>query len=250
MDCSVIDIASTQDCARLAQVLARVWGFTESSAVAPPDMLSALAHSGAYVSGVVVDGKIIGGGCAWPAHVDGEWRLHSHVIGFLEGFRALGLGAQIKQHQRYFARERGMAAIQWTYDPLHAANARFNLVKLGARVLSFHEDLYGATQDTFGAGLGSDRFLVRWGVDDEPAAHDAAERKSILRVGLAGEPVIHRTDARHLRAEIPPNIVSVRKGDHELAMAWRNAFAETVGCGVIGGAKVVGMADGAYLIDR
>ena len=82
----------SQDCARLARVLADVWGFAESSAVVPPDLLRALAHSGAYVAGVVVDGQVIGGGFAWPAHVDGEWRLHSHVIGFLDGYRAVGLG--------------------------------------------------------------------------------------------------------------------------------------------------------------
>ena len=87
-----------------------------------------------------------------------------------------------------------MAAVEWTYDPLHAGNARFNLVKLGARVLSFHDDFYGEAQDTFGVGLGSDRFLVRWGVDDEPPALDAEDRESILRVGVHGEPVILETD--------------------------------------------------------
>ena len=229
MDAAVIDISSPQDCARLARVLADIWGFVESSAMAPSELLRALAHSDAYVAGVVIEGQVIGGGFGWPTHVEGEWRLHSHAVGFLEGFRAQGLGARIKQHQRDFARDRGMAAIQWTYDPLHAANARFNLAKLGARVLSFHEDFYGESQDTFGVGLGSDRFLVRWGVDDEPPALDAVARESILRVGVHGEPVILETEASRLRAEIPSSIVSVRKTDKPLAIAWRDAFAETVG---------------------
>lgn len=143
-----------------------------------------------------------------------------------------------------------MAAIEWTYDPLHAGNARFNLVKLGARVLSFHDDFYGAAQDLFGLGLGSDRFLVRWGVDDEPPAPDAEDREPILRVGVHGEPVILETEARCLRAEIPSAIVSLREADKSLAIAWRNAFAGTVGREVIDGAKIVGMNDGAYLIER
>lgn len=250
MDVAVIDISAPEDCARLASVLAEVWGFTESSAVAPSDLLRALAHSGAYVAGVVVDGQVIGGGFAWPVHVDREWRLHSHVIGLLDGFRALGLGMLIKQHQRDFARCRGLAAIQWTYDPLLLANARFNIAKLGARVLSFHGDFYGETQDIFGVGVGSDRFLVRWGVDDEPPVLDVADRESILRVGAHGEPTILETNAKRLRAEIPAGIVDVRDADKPLATAWRDAFAGTVGRAVMDGARIVGMDDRSYLIDR
>ena len=250
MDAAVVNISTPEDCALLARVLADVWGFDEPSAVVPSDLLRALAHSGAYVAGVVIDGQLIGGGFAWPTQIDGERRLHSHVIGFLEDFRALGLGARIKHHQRDFARERGMAAIQWTYDPLHAGNARFNLAKLGARVLSFHDNLYGETQDVFGAGLGSDRFLVRWGVNDEPPEPDAVHREWMLRVGVNGEPLIVETEARRLRAEIPTDIVHLRKADKSLAIAWRDAFARTVGRDVSHGATVVGLSDGAYLIDR
>lgn len=250
MEPAVVDISSPRDCERLARVLADVWGFAESSAVGPPDLLRALAHSDGYVAAVVIDGQVIGGGFGWPAHVDGEWRLHSHVVGLLDGYRAAGLGARIKRHQRAFARDRALAAIQWTYDPLHAGNARFNLVKLGARVLSFHHDLYGEAQDTFGVGLGSDRFLVRWGVDDEPNAPDAKDREPILQVGAHGEPVILETTARCLRAEIPSDIVSVRKTDQRLAVAWREAFAGSVGPELVGGATIVGMGDGGYLIDR
>lgn len=250
MDAVVVDISSPQDCARLARVLADVWGLAEPTAVASSEMLRALAHSGAYVAGVLVDGQFVGGGFAWPMHVDGEWRLHSHVIGFLDGFRAVGLGAQIKQHQRHFARDRGMAAIEWTYDPLHAANARFNLAKLGARVLSFHDDFYGETQDTFSLGFGTDRFLVRWGVADEPRALDGTDRPAILRVGTRGEPMIIETGAKRVRAEIPSSIVSVRQADRPLAIGWHQAFAATVGREVMSGATVVGLADGAYLIDR
>ena len=80
--------------------------------------------------------------------VDGEWRLHSHVIGFLDGYRALGLGARDQAPPSATSpAPQGLDAFEWTYDPLHAANARFNLAKLGARVLSFHHDFYGELKD-------------------------------------------------------------------------------------------------------
>lgn len=255
-DIELVTISSPEQCAELARVLADVWGFFESSAVASPDTLRAMTYSGCYVAGVLVQGRLIGGGFGWPTRVDDEWRLHSHVIGFLDGFRALGLGARIKQHQREFARIAGMDAIEWTFDPLHAANARFNLFKLGARVLGFHNDFYGKLEDEFSAGLGSDRFLVRWGVDDVPRssdrlAADEVDREAILAVGGDGSPVVTHSSAPLVYAEVPANIVNIRKMDKALAIEWRDAFAVTVGAEVIAGARITGMtSDLAYLLDR
>jgi predicted GNAT superfamily acetyltransferase len=251
LSADVFMISTPRDCAELAQVLADVWGFAESSAVASPDTLRAMAYSGCYVAGVKVEDRLIGGGFGWPTRVADEWRLHSHVIGFLDGHRALGLGARIKHHQRAFVRDAGLSAVEWTYDPLHAANARFNLAKLGARVQAFHDDFYGALNDTFSAGLGSDRFVVRWGLEDEPPAHDTTVRSALLTVGDDGRPVQHTTGSRHVRAQIPADIVGVRRNDTTTALAWRDAFAATVGAEVAGGATVVGMSpDLEYLIDR
>lgn len=259
-DIEIAMITSPEDCVELARVLADVWGFFEASAVASPDTLRAMTYSGCYVAGVRVDGRLIGGGFGWPTHVvlsEGitEWRLHSHVIGFLDGFRAMGLGARIKHHQRDYARNQGMAAIEWTYDPLHAANARFNLVKLGARVMSFHNDFYGRLEDEFSAGLGSDRFVVRWGMEDEPIADrkvaDDLDRQPILAVGGDGSPVVTEAIGNAVFAELPANIVTIRKNDKALALEWRDAFDETVGREVTAGAMVVGISsDLAYLIDR
>jgi len=257
----VVSISTAEECERLARVLADVWGFYESSAVASTDTLCAMARSDCYVTGVLVDGRLVGGGFGWPHQVDGEWRLHSHVVGFLDGFRALGLGARIKHHQREFARAAGMASIEWTYDPLHAANARFNLAKLGARVLSFHQDYYGTLDDAFSGGLGSDRFLVRWGLDDQPpilASDDlsgenggASSRQTILRVRSDGGPGIATSQASTVFAELPVNIVNLRKRDKQLATEWRDAFAATVGREVEGGARVVGIGpELAYQIER
>jgi predicted GNAT superfamily acetyltransferase len=244
-------VASPQGCAELARVLADVWGFAETSAVASQDTLRAMAYSGCYVAAVRVDGRLVGGGFGWPTRVDGEWRLHSHVIGFLDGYRALGLGFRIKHHQRDFAREQGLAAVEWTYDPLSAPNARFNLAKLGARVQSFHRDFYGELQDVFSAGLGSDRFVVRWGLDDAPPLiEEEATPAMILDVAADGTPIVGASDAATLVARIPTNIVQLRAVDKALAIQWRDAFAETVGAAVQAGATVAAMTAGcAYVLE-
>ena len=261
MDPQLVMITSPEQCAELAQVLADVWGFAESSAVASPDTLRAMTYSGCYVAGVLVDERLVGGGFGWPTFVanhgiEGEWRLHSHVIGFLDGYRALGLGARIKHHQRDFVRAAGMQAVEWTFDPLVAANARFNLFKLGACVIGFHNDFYGKLEDEFSAGLGSDRFVVRWGVDDAPPRADAhsadhAARPAILAVAADGSPVTTSSDSPHVIAHVPANIVELRKTNTALALAWRDAFAQTVGAEILGGSRIAGItSDLGYVIDR
>lgn len=244
-------VSSPQGCAELARTLADVWGFAETSAVASQDTLKAMAYSGCYVAGVRIDGRLVGGGFGWPTQVDGEWRLHSHVIGFLDGYRALGLGYRIKHHQRDFVRDQGMAAVEWTYDPLSAPNGRFNLTKLGARVQSFHRDFYGELQDVFSAGLGSDRFVVRWGVDDAPPVIGALTASTAI-LGVADDlsPIVAPPGSGTLVARIPANIVQLRAADKALAIRWRDAFAETVGAAVEAGATVTAMTDdSAYVLE-
>ncbi len=247
----IVPVETHPECVELARALADVWGFVETSGVASPDSLAAMAHSGCYLVGVRDGGRMIGGGYGWPTRVGDEWRVHSHVVGFLDSYRALGLGARVKHHQRDWAKANGYAAVEWTYDPLHIANARFNLGKLGARVQSFHRDFYGFLDDEFSAGLGSDRFLVRWGIDDEPPVVDTARWAPLVSVADDGSPTVTPSDAMHVSVALPANIVALRKQDRGRALQWRDAFATHVGGAVADGATVVGItAGGAYLINR
>ena len=242
-------LTTAAQCAELAQTLADVWGFAERSGVGAPDMLAALAFSGGYVAGVRVGGRLVGGGYGWPTRIGAEWRLQSHVIGFLPAFRALGLGAQIKYHQRSWAADSGLDAVEWTYDPLHAVNARFNLSKLGARVVGFYQNFYGPMADAFHTGLPSDRFLVRWGLDDGPRSLPNATGP-LLVCGSDEMPIACATAVGIVTAEIPADIVELRRRDHHTAVAWSEAFARTVGPLVAAGCAVLGINDHReYLIE-
>jgi len=64
-----------------------------------------------------------------------------------------------------------------------------------------------------------------------------------------GEPVIRETEAERPRAAIPSASSGCAEPIETLAIAWRDSFAGTVGGEVRGGANVVGMAGGVYLID-
>lgn len=77
-------------------------------------------------SGVLVGGSV--GFFGAPLGVD----LHSHMAGVSAVGRGRNVGYALKFHQRGWASERGIEQITWTFDPLVARNAYFDLGKLGA----------------------------------------------------------------------------------------------------------------------
>ena len=72
--------------------------------------------------------------------------LHSHMNAVDPAARGRGIGLALKLRQRALCLEHGVAEVRWTYDPLIRRNARMNLVRLGAEVIAFHPDFYGASR--------------------------------------------------------------------------------------------------------
>src|SRR5206468_9447310 len=177
------------------------------------DTLRALAHSGNYVAGAFIEGRLIGGLVGWlggtPPH---ELHMHSHILGVLPGNETRGLGFELKQHQRGWCLGRGVNVMEWTTDPLVRRNAHFNLTKLGAEAPDYLVNVYGQMRDGINAGEESDRLLIRWHLDSERAEAAAAGKLrevdverlrgwssgTILAVGSSGEPVTRDSSARVL----------------------------------------------------
>ncbi len=53
----------------------------------------------------------------------------------------------MKLHQRAWAIARGIPVIEWTFDPLVARNAYFNIRKLGAMPVEYLPNFYGIMGD-------------------------------------------------------------------------------------------------------
>ncbi|MDL9979427.1 GNAT family N-acetyltransferase [Microbacterium sp. ASV49] len=142
-----------------SQVLSDVWGGDRTGM--PANLLRALEHVGSYAFGVYDGERMVGASVAFfgpPA----DRVLHSHITGILPEHRAHGVGRALKEHQREWALERGAERITWTFDPLVARNAHFNLESLGARVTEYLVDYYGPMDDGVNRGDESDRILVTW----------------------------------------------------------------------------------------
>lgn len=185
--------------AEAAAVLGEVWPGDRQAM--PANILRALEHSGNYVVGLYDDGRMIGASAAFFGPPD-ERTMHSHITGVLPGFQGRGLGRLLKTHQREWAFARGVGRITWTFDPLIARNAHFNLRVLGARASEYLVDQYGEMADDVNRGDASDRILVSW--------------------ALAAPPAPTPADAEVVETvQIPADIEALRRTAPAEAAAWR-----------------------------
>jgi predicted GNAT superfamily acetyltransferase len=143
------------------EVIGQVWG---AQLIPQEVLLRALAHAGCTLLGAVVDEEPIGLD-PWVPGMEGRHTPALAHDGTGVRSRIGRVGYAIKVWQRAVCMREGIREIRWTYDPLVARNAHFNLVKLGAVVESLHANFYGAMVDTVNAGDESDRFEVSWWLD-------------------------------------------------------------------------------------
>ncbi len=269
----VVEMTTMQQIDALGALLQDVWQASYVSQVAEPGLLRALAHGGNYLAGAYRDQELVGASWAFlgrhepevgaryvGAGLIGDLHLHSHITGVVGGERSRGVGYAIKQHQRAWALARGIRQVRWTFDPLVRRNAYFNLRRLGARIVRYLPDFYGAMDDGINAGDASDRLYVHWHLDAPDAvaaahgtlaaARDAGEELvTVLGDAPTVRPVGELIGVAHLRVATPADIEKLRTGDPELSAAWRKAVRATLGGALAAGYQVAGLTDsGAYLL--
>jgi predicted GNAT superfamily acetyltransferase len=235
----IAELSELDDLRELAELFAAVWGRPGEPPMSS-DILRALAHSGNYVAGTRSEGRLIGGIVGWlGGHPPHDLHMHSHILGVLAGAEARGLGFALKQHQRVWCLERGVGAVEWTFDPLVRRNAYFNLTKLGAEAARYLVDFYGPMSDGINAGDESDRILIRW----ELASDNS-------RAAAAGHPVEPRPGPNALRIAVPDDIVAIRRHDPELARRWRLRVRDALGGAMSRGYRVTGFTrDFGYVLE-
>lgn len=137
-----------------------VWGSEYDEAV-PASLLQVVPYVGGLVLGAFsAEGDLLGFVFGLTGPKDGELVHWSHALGVRESARNLGVGRLLKNYQRAELARRGIQSMYWTFDPLIAKNAHFNLNRLGARVVEYVPDMYGTTKSPLHHGMATDRFIV------------------------------------------------------------------------------------------
>ena len=191
-----------------------------------PNLLQAMVHSGAYLSGAFIENKIVGAAFAFPATNNGL-HLHSHMTAVLDEYRDKGVGYALKVDQWNWAKKKNYSHLSWTFDPLVRRNAKLNIVKLGVDISSYYPNFYGAMPDALNAGDESDRLMVLWSTDiDEPKARE----------------LITHPKSDDILIEIPEDIVAIRSRNQSESMKWRRHVRDQFLAAFEKNGKVVGFS--------
>ena len=192
-----------------------------------PNLLQAMIHSGAYLSGAFMDGECVGAAFAFPA-TTGGLHLHSHMTAVLDKFRDKGIGHALKVDQYKWAKQNNYREITWTFDPLVARNARLNILKLGVDISAYYPNFYGDMPDELNAGDESDRVMASLRVvGDVPTPRTA----------------ISAPDKSAVLIAIPSDIVAIRGKDLAENLRWRRSVRDEFVGVLARGGKVIGFSE-------
>jgi predicted GNAT superfamily acetyltransferase len=240
--------ASQRELRQLSAVLAEIWQVPAERSPGPVNILTALRDTGGYLAGAWRGEELIGGSFGLTYVDDGVLCLRSQVTGSL--VRDRGVGLALKLHQRAWAVAAGVDRITWTFDPLVRRNARFNLHRLGARIVRYVPDFYGSLDDGMSGTFPTDRCVVVWGATgplggvstSDPAVvaldHDGRGGPRVSRRRIDGAP---RTLA------IPHDVVALRATAPDQAARWASAMQRVMTTALTDGLVGVDVTgDGRY----
>lgn len=160
----VSTIAEYDACIRLQR---DVFGLPDLE-ISPRRHLIVSHRAGGWTLGAFVDHRLIGF-VHHLAAVEGVYIFgYSHMMAVAAEYQNQGVGAQLKWAQRKRALAEGRDYIKWTFEPMRARNAHFNLNRLGVVVREYAVNFYGTDYSTSPAeqgsasGIDSDRLFASW----------------------------------------------------------------------------------------
>jgi predicted GNAT superfamily acetyltransferase len=216
-------LAEHQACVALQQA---IWG--ETFEIVPASLMLAAAHIGALALGAFApDGSLQGFVFGLTGVKGGEVVHWSHILGVRPELRDRGIGRRLKECQRAELAGRGIRRMYWTFDPLQARNAYLNLHRLGARVLEYVTDMYGASQSPLHHSLATDRLVVECStMPGEAAVRElaAGEPFAILTsFPRSGDALFQDDGLPTLLLEVPWDLQAEGAASAATAAQWRAA---------------------------
>ncbi len=217
-------LSTMEELAELQRVESTVWKMDST----PLHQTYTALLNGGILLGAYDGKKMVGFLYSFAGFTDGSVYLCSHMLGILTDYRMQGLGERMKLKQAELASDVGYSMITWTFDPLESRNAYLNLHKLGAIGAIYDADHYGEMNDGLNQGLPSDRFQVKWYLNEErpKQTYSFDKEKILLEADSAGNPVAVEDKVDLNRGNvffvaIPMNFQEIKQTNFELAKRWR-----------------------------
>jgi predicted GNAT superfamily acetyltransferase len=257
-DIQIRDLTSIDEFRQVIELEKAIWGYTDQGDLVTVPVFIFTVHRGATLVGAfdlstppapsagsepaslkTGPGRMVGFAYAVVGMKAGRPMLWSHMAGVLPEFRG-GLGLRLKLAQRDRALAQGYDLIEWTFDPLQAMNAHFNLAKLGGVVEEYAPDFYGQSTSVLHHGTPTDRIILSWKITTPHVVRRIEQASDVLRVKSheVGETPIANTTVmegewrkttkidltikeRRLWIEIPTGFTEMLQRSPERALAWR-----------------------------
>lgn len=230
---TIHDLHSLSDYADCVALQDETWGTGFSERV-PPAILRVSQLIGGVAAGAFDENDRLVGFVFGLTGMRNRELVHwSDMLAVRPELRRQGIGEQLKQYQRDKVVAMGVRSMLWSFDPLQAGNAHFNINHLGAMPIEYIPDMYGDTGSTLHGPLPTDRFIARWQLDSPvaPAGESKPERLPLANpVDSDGLPAVASgaTDNHRVRVQIPADMSSVYAAGREPAMHWRMNVREVV----------------------
>lgn len=195
------------------------WGEHFSECV-PATILNVVQRIGGVAAGAFDEEGVLLGFVFGISGVRDAHLVHwSDMLAVREEAQGMGIGRRLKEFQRETLIAEGVETMYWTYDPLVARNAHFNLNRLGARIVEYVPNMYGDhTGSKLHDDIGTDRFIVAWDVTADGTPE------------TGGAPVEGR-----VRIEVPASLQRLLEQAPDEARRWRSdtreAFQRWMGAG-------------------
>ncbi len=161
-ECTTVD--EFDACVRLQR---EMFGLPEIE-LSPRRHLIVSRSAGGWILGAFVGDELIGFVHHLAAVRGREVIGYSHMMAVAAAYQNLGVGARLKWAQRARALDEGVDFIKWTWEPVRARNAHFNINRLGVVVRSYAVNFYGTDYNTLAGmdgerhGIDSDRLFAEW----------------------------------------------------------------------------------------
>lgn len=224
-----VSLDELNNCVRLQR---SVFGLHDLE-ISPQRHLIVSRQAGGWTLGAFVADQLVGFVHHLAAVRGNEIFGYSHMMAVDPAYQNRGVGARLKWSQRARALEEGRSFIKWTWDPMQARNAHFNLNRLGVTVTSYAENFYGTDYGTSPtltnvepAGVDSDRLFANWKLDSRRVK------------GLAnGNADAEQLPAPAATVVIPPNWTSLCREEPETAkeeqLRVRSEFKKAFDAGLV-----------------
>ena len=256
----VCDVEALGDYIQVEDVQREAWGFADKEIV-PQSILLAIRNAGGIVIGAFEPcGRLGGFAFSFAAERDGERFHHSHMAAVRPRCSGKGMAFALKQEQRRRVLELGFDRITWTFDPIEARNAAFNLRKLGVIAHSYLDDIYGLSSGFIHGGMATDRIAVRWLLNSDRARERAEHGPPPATPPPEGVPCINETQRNEagrrvpvawawdsveetVLVEIPSDIQALKREARLSAKSWRRHIREGLGRLMGEGYEIVDLFD-------